>query len=276
MIGPMAVYDDARFLNVVVRMTAKNATVWAGETWQVGLRCAVKSSPGFGTSAGRVELPKFGVQDAAVSRTSGRFDIEQGFSGVSGLTWVLTDQDCDSVAEFTEDWLAAIKAHTSLYFVLDSIRLYPTGADGKTRTAPTVYKPKTTAGNPSGLKMLPADCALTVSWGSATRGPKGRGRIFLGAPTASEANEAGMLTTPARDAIAAASANWLDDLRSIGGLSNQASITPIIWHRPGDKSGQEDGTFGSVISAVRVNDHYDTQRRRDRQVAPAWKRVDLS
>jgi len=272
----MANYDDCRFLNLSVRMAAKQATVWAGETWQIGIRLAVKSSPVLDYDDGRVELPAFSVQDAAVSRQTTEFDIEQGFTGRGSLAWNITDADQDNIANVTQDWLASIAARTANYYVLDTIRLYPTGKDGKSRTAPSVYWPRTTAGNPSGLKMLPPDVALAVSWQTATRGPKGRGRVYLGAPSATDSDDGGRIAQAQAQAVASASADWLEAIRGIGGLTSQACFTPIIWHRVGDRAGVEDGTYGSVIRQVRVNNHYDTQRRRDRQVPPTWSTADLT
>ena len=149
------------------------------------------------------------------------------------------------------------------------------GADGKSKTAPTIYTPSGTGQDPTGTSQLPADCAIAISTQTATRGPKGRGRVFWGGPIVTALNNDGTITLATKQALADNTKTMFNAWRAIGSVGSTLHYSPIIWHRPGDVGGLEDGTFGSAVRGVRVDDHMDTQRRRDRQVTPNWYTVTL-
>lgn len=269
----MAIHSDCRHLYATMRLKGKSGTIWQNETWQIGHRLAVQPDLPMDPDSGRQSLPQFQVADAFVDRSDATWNIQQGFAGSLAGGSVVTDADQDAIAKGYFDFLTALKTNLYLGFALDSVRLYPVGADGKSRTAPSIYTPKVTTQNPTGVNGAPPDVAVAISYTTATRGVKGRGRVYLGG--LSVAAIAGSGTLAARDTICQQAAALLTAWRDIGGLPTQMTYTPVLWHRKGDKLGVEDGTYGSPIRLVRVNDHFDTQRRRDRQVDPVWSTVAL-
>lgn len=269
----MATHGDCRHLYATMRMKGKVGTVWQDETWQIGHRLAVVPDLPLDPDSGRQELPTFSVADAFVDRSTADWTIQQGFAGNLAGGSVVTDADQDEIAKGYLTFLTALKTYLYNGFTLESVRLYPVGTDGKSRTAPSIYTPKGTAQNPTGVNAAPPDVAVVVSYQTATRGVKGRGRIYLGGISVSAIGGTGLLAP--RDPIMTAAVALLTQWRSIGGLPTQMTYTPVLWHRQGDKLGVEDGRYGSPIRVVRVNDHFDTQRRRDRQVQPQWSSTAL-
>ena len=266
----MGEYRDVRHLYVTVRYAGKAANPYSDETWQTGWRLAASAQGPLDTDSGRVQLNTIEVQDAYVGRQSTNFDIDQGFSGITGSGAVITDADQDEIAEILLTWCEGVKIMTSNNYVLESIRIYPVGPDGKSRTAPSIYKPRVSTANPTGTSMLPADCAIAISTVTATRGVKGRGRQFLGAPAQATVDNTGLISLNTRQTMSNVTANVFTAWRSMAGVVGDYAFSPIVWHRQGDKQGLEDGTYGSPVRAVRVDDHMDTQRRRDRQVTHQW------
>lgn len=272
----MAEFQGVTHLYASVRYQGKSASIYGLESWQVGWRIAMNADNPLPVEAGRIELADWPVQDSFVARDNATFNIEQGFSGVTVSGVTITDADQDAIAQSIYEWCTAIKAFTSANYTVDTIRLYPVGADGKSKTAPSIYTPKVTTGNPTATTMLPPDVAIAISTVTATRGPKGRGRVFMGAPAVTTIDGQGSVTGSVRTSLANATADLFDSWRGRGNALGAMSFSPIVWHREGDKAGIEDGNHGSPIRAVRVDDRCDTQRRRDRQVANNWTVVPLA
>lgn len=266
----MAIFGGCNHVLMTMRLLGKSSTIYAQESWQVGWRLAFPEGGPLGKDSGRVELPVRSVQDAIVARQITEFNVDQGWSGVTEGGTTITDADQDTAALSTLNFLTAIKALTSVNYELESVRLYPVGANGRSLTAPSVYRPRITTQNPTSSTMLPPDVALAISTTTATRGVKGRGRVFIGAPGAGVIDGAGAVTSAARTTLVNAQVAQFNALRAMSTGAGDIAFTPIIWHRTGDKAGIEDGTYGSPIRAVRVDDRCDTQRRRDRQVAHNW------
>ena len=272
----MAEFQGVTHLYASVRYEGKGSSIYGLETWQVGWRIAMNADNPLPLEAGRIELADWPVQDSFVARDNTTFNIEQGFAGVTVSGVTLTDADQDAIAASIFDWCTAVKAWSSVNYTVETIRLYPVGADGKSKTAPSIYTPKVTTGNPTASTMLPPDVAIAISTVTATRGPKGRGRVFLGAPGTNTLDGPGTVASGTRTALANATRDLFDSWRARGNALGAMSFSPIVWHREGDKAGIEDGNHGSPIRAVRVDDRYDTQRRRDRQVVHNWTVVPLS
>ena len=271
----MGEYRDVKHLYVSVRYVGKPTTVYADETWQTGWRLAASAQSPLNTDSGRVLLNTIEVQDAYVSRTIADFDVEQGFSGITGSGSVITDADQDGIVNYLDVWAQAIKTYTSSNYTVESYRLYPIGPDGKSRTAPSIYRPTSTVANPTNNAMLPADCSIAISTQTATRGVKGRGRQFMGAPSTSTVDGAGLILEAVRLDLVQATQALMENWRAMSGGVGDYAFSPIVWHRRGDKLLVEDGNHGSVVRAVRVDNHMDTQRRRDRQVQHTWTTANL-
>lgn len=273
----MATSTDVNHLLCTVRLKGDAGTALALETWQVGVRFAMTGINALAKDAGRTLLATRSVSDAIVSRTITDYAVQQGFAGVSGpLGETITDADQDALVRGAHDFLVAISGYLFNGYDLESIRLYPCGADGRSRTAPSVYTPTTATMNPTVGQSLPADVAAAISTATATRGVKGRGRIFLGGLGQASMAATGTPTGPFRTAALNGLKAWMDSARALGDPTGRLAYSPIVWHRSGDLAGVETGEYGSPISAVRMDDRYDTQRRRDKRVSRTWQTASLA
>lgn len=274
----MTVYADCTSLYVTMKYTAKGTSPWAGEMWQTGFRILVRPTTPFDLGSGRVDPPTFGVQDAAVTRSITNWDIYQGFSGVADAGSVITDSDVDEILTAGWTFATALKIRLGAQYEFDSVKIYPMLAGGGTpfrpgvtATSPTICTPIGTGIDPSASTMLPPDIALALSLSTGTRGPSGRGRLFLGGISAGGIGADGLILSAAATPLADATATFFDDLRGInsGGIGADMRYTPVIYTRSPNKAGLLADT-ASVINSVRVSDETDTQRRRDRQRNDIW------
>lgn len=268
----MADYE-AFSLNLALRWTAKPASVWAGESWQTHLRLLVGGPNPYPLDSGRVEPDGFGVSDASTQRTVDVWAVSQGWVGNSGFGSVtVTDNDINSILSVTKTWLLATKAWLVSEYELESVRIYPMlkggGSPfrpGVSATAPIIAIPTGTTLDPASANAMPPDAALAISLGTGTRGPSGRGRMFLGGLTSQANSTTGLIVTAANTALGDATEAMLEGFRAIdsGGIG-PARFTPVIYTSRPNKNGSNADT-GSVINRVRIGDEWDTQRRRDRQ-----------
>lgn len=257
----MAEYTGALGVNAQIRFVGKAGSHAVGETWQTGLRIAWSDngSP-WATNTGRVDLEPKTVADAFVNRTTTEFAVSQGWAGV-GTIGVPTDADQDTIALAFHDWALASKGRFSNQYELGDVRLYPFQEDGTSLAAPSIYTPLATTADPSGTTSMPLDTAYAMSLGTAVRGPSGRGRMFLGGLAQLILATNGSPNVSVASQLREATVVLLESLR-FGGSFDSLSYAPVLHTR--------NTATGSVIRVVRTNNLFETQRRRDRQVAPVW------
>lgn len=267
----MAVIDTANHLYITCRFKGVDTITWKGETWQYGVRVRVGSNQ-VGLTDGVVDLPVFSTQDAAVQRNTADWSVDQGWSGVTVGSNAVTDGDTDALVDAIASPFLDSKSSLSVAFELDVVKVYAVheAPDGRWLSGvPNAYYPiAKQAGSVN--TSLPPDNALVVSFYTATRGVKGRGRVYMGSLPQSALDQYGRFGSQIQDKLGQGFADAFEDVRNIGGTLNM-KYSPIVWHRPGDKLGLEDGTRASVISRVEVNDIVDTQRRRDKQADVNWR-----
>lgn len=272
----MAVISGCSHLYVTCSFAATQSSGWVGETWQFGLRVAVSSSS-LSPSSGVVNLSPFSVQDASVTRTYSTYDVEQAWSGVTVGGNTITDADQDKIVDAITVPIRVYKDRFTTRYNLDHVKIYavrPGPANKWLSGAPNAYYPQgVVTGTNAGMEA--PDVACAVSLYTATRGVKGRGRVYLGGLGAGTVGSGGKFEHVARNELADAIATTIDNIRAIG-TPTSMHFSPIVWHRPGDKYGVEDGLRGSVISRVEANDIADTQRRRDHQGQPDWYQVQIT
>lgn len=262
----MATHSDCLGINAQIRYVGKAGTPSVGETWQTGIRIGWFSDGTLPSlSAGRETMRLTSVNDAAVARDTTNLNVEQGWAGVGG-TNTPTDGEQDDIAEAFYAWADACKARFGNQYVLGDIRLYPFLANGNSATVPSLYTPKTTGANPTSTSTMPLDVALTMSLVTTVRGPSGRGRMFLGGLTHTLLGDDGRVAATPAGTLRTATATLLNTLRNSG--IDQMGYTPVI-HTRGTNT-------GSVINAVRNNNVFETQRRRDAQTPKTWTVTDMS
>lgn len=247
---------EAYHIYATLRLAAVPSSPWTGEVAVCGWRFAVAGGTQHGLDEGDVALDMFHAQDAAVSRTVSWASVTQGWAGVSGDgTHEVTDGDKDGIAGFIAAYFNAEAGYIPNDYAVQDVRLYPIGADGKTATSPDIYTPSTTMqGTDSSTWPGPSN-ALVVSTNTATRGPKGRGRWYLG-PVSNINGADGLVPSSIRTAASGAAKTMFDDIRNIGSPAS-ARYAPIVFHRG--------TTHGSIINSVRVGDEIDQMQSRRRQ-----------
>lgn len=268
----MAIIPNCSHLYATAKWSGVPNGSWSGESWQIGIRLSV--SPTIpDTSSGVIDLGAFEVQDAAVTRTVTGWDVDAAWSGVSQGLNTITDSDQDDIVNALILPFSDHNTQFSSQYQLEVVKLYAVhkAADGRWLSgAPNAYF-RTSALIGSAAAMLPADSAAVMSFYSATRGVKGRGRVYLGGLAQAVLENDGRFKVDFQNALGQGFADMFSDIRAINDGGPGYRYAPMIWHRPGDKAGLEDGTRGSIISRVEVNDIVDTQRRRDRQAIPDWR-----
>lgn len=271
----MAVIDTCNHLYATVKFRGVSSGPWAGEMWQYGMRLGVHNTQK-SLDAGVVQLDNFSIQDAAVTRSNADWDIDQAWSGVTIGGAAVTDADQDEIVTALVDPFTPASANFSSYYELDVVKIYGVhlAPDGRWLSgAPNSWYPKVQIKGGSGT-MLPADSAAVASFYTATRGVKGRGRAYIGGLAVASIAGTGRFSSTFVDFLGTNFAQSIADIRSINSATPYR-YCPVIWHRPGDKAGLEDGSRASVIQRVEVNDIVDTQRRRDKQAEVNWSRFDI-
>lgn len=268
----MAVIPNCSHLYCTVKFKGLSTGAWAGEMWQYGVRLKVGATQ-VDLNDGVVDLGAFSVQDAAVQRTAGNYSVEQAWSGVTEGARTITDADQDAIVNALFQPMLDNLTNLSNQYEAEVVKIYAVhkAPDGRWLSgSPNAYY-RTAQTKGAATASLPPDSAAVVSFYSATRGVKGRGRVYVGGLGLPVLSTSGRFTSNWQDALGTKFATAFADIRGLNDLVNGYRYTPIIWHRPGDKAGIEDGTRGSVISRVEVNDVVDTQRRRDKQAQVNWE-----
>lgn len=269
----MATYTDCTSLQLAFRYVGTPGGVWAGEQWQTGLRLIVAPGPAHSPSAGRVDPTPFAVQDSTVQRTEGIWSISQGFSGVTQGGSVITDADINAILERVRVWADITRQYLANSFVFDAVRIYPMlpggGSPfkaGKSATAPIIADPTTTDLNPAAPNLMPPDVAMALSLQTGTRGPSGRGRMFMGSLDRSWCTTTGIVAAGPQLAVGNATLAFINGLRNInsGSPLPEMRFTPVVYTKVPMKNGGGADT-GNVVNLVRISDEFDTQRRRDHQ-----------
>lgn len=268
----MAVYNDCTSLYVTIKFIGKSTGSWVGEMWQTGIRLMVDVDGPGAPGAGRIDPSAFGVQDAGATRTTTNWSILQGWTGVSIGGNVITDDDINDILAAIREYVFQNVSYMSNEFVFDTVKIYPMLPGGgtpfkagKTATAPIIATQVGTAMNPSGTTTLPPDVSLAVSFGSATRGVSGRGRMFLGSLAVNNVAATGLVAATPKASWGNYGVAMINDFREINSADPTGmKFTPVIYTKVPNKVGQYADT-GSVINLVRISDEFDTQRRRDHQ-----------
>lgn len=279
----MPTYDACKSLYVTLKYPAKTTSVWTPELWQTGFHLLVDSSTSpKPLDSGRVTPSNFSVDDASVSRSAGGWDIDAGWVG-SGGVGTISDADVDAILALIRSWTVSMRPQLSNQYNLPQVRMYPMLAGtatpvkaGLSATAPVIAQATDSAMGPTGASALPPEVSMAVSLQTGTRGPSGRGRLFIGSLATTVAAATGLISS----AEATNFANWtktlLNGIRDInnGSLVDEAQFTPVIYTKVPNKSGQNQDT-GSVINSIRVSDEFDVQRRRQHQRPDTYVAVAL-
>lgn len=260
----MATHTGISHLYAVVRYKGKPTSQWQNETSQWGFRLGVT----FGDStppltAGDHEFTSGTVVDSAFSQDIPNQRREFGFSN-DGATDAYSLAFQGVVLNHLMTYVTALKPWLGGMYAFSDVRLYAVKGDGTSPCEPTILTPLSTTYDPapSPTDQLPPQTAVAVSFSSGVRSRRGRGRVFLGPMARGTQDTQGLVQPTARTPLLAAHKTLFDSLRGISADPGVATAVPIVWHKP--------GFTGAVISSVRIDDMFDTQRRREGQRIPVW------
>lgn len=277
----MATYTNVSHIYVTWRMMAKAGSPWLGETWQSGLRLYVGSLKPLDT--GRID-PVSNVascKDASLTRSITNWSIQQGWAGADVGGSIITDSDKDAIVGAVGTMLANRAPNLAAEYELESVRLYPIASPdtatvtyGNSCTAPDIYEPSVTTFDPAATTMQPPQEAYVTSLYSAVRGPSGRGRFYWGGIATNNMSHDGLIIAARGDDFRNAVVGLCNGIRAIDGGVGAYRYTPVIWSKGATSTGPANSF--SVISNVRTNDEFDTQRRREDQRDPVWTTTNLT
>lgn len=248
-----------------------SATNLSEEQWQIGIRfrTAATDANAFGN------LPTdTSYADESISRDETNWTIEGNYSTNLGLGSVFNSDDWlnDQCAPAFTTWLAATSAFPNKTQI-DSLVAYgmEDGSVAEVGAGPAKVELKFKAGHKpigsSSTSALPPQCSVVASWMTAVAGRHGKGRIYLPAPVTSQlTTDGGLLSSVPQGAIATSTAALIGDLNYeniVGAVYAKAIVTGAPWVRY------------NLISACRVGQVIDTQRRRRNQLTESYVSVDV-
>lgn len=246
---------------------AVSAGALAAETWQFG--CRFVALTGDIDPIGQLPLDTEVYPRALpINRNytdwtiTGNWVLEMGVNDLDPGDW-LNDQ----LAPATKTLLNATGLMRQDAYVRE-IKVYPIDQTGHVAPAvpyvtgtPCVLTTKTATAirGQATTAMFPPQVSLVASLRTAQVGPGGRGRIYLPALAASNGTTVGLLDPTRQSAIANLVASWLANCRL--DLADKAYPAVI----PQAQSAPE---VYALIDTVRVDNVFDTQRRRRRSIVP--------
>lgn len=246
-------------------------TLLATEQWQIGIRFRVAATDAnaFGN------LPTdTSYADESISRDETNWTIEGNYSANLGLGSVFNADDWlnDQVAPAFTTWLPATNFFPNKTQI-DSLVAYgmEDGSVAEVGAGPAKVELKFKAGHKpigaSSTTALPPQCSVVASWMTAVAGRHGKGRIYLPAPTtAVVAGGGGLMSSTVQTGIATSTATLVGDLNYeniVGAVYAKAIVAGAPWVRY------------NLISAVRVGQVIDTQRRRRNQLVETYVSADV-
>jgi hypothetical protein len=245
-------------LYLTARLLGNSGTTWEGEQVVFGQRIGVRTTAAqTSLSEGVRDLDPFLVNDASVTRSLTNWTVTQNWAGdAADASANVSDSDQDSILDAFWTFLNDVKTYLGGGYSLEACRLYAIlTSTHNSATAPNEYVPTATYSVTSSI--LGPDVALCLSTETQTRGPRGRGRMYLGPMAASGSSTTGLVPSATRTAVATAGKDFFDAVRDAGDTVDGPRYYPMVWHR---------GTStASVINGVRVGDEWDHQSRRRRQ-----------
>lgn len=144
------------------------------------------------------------------------------------------------------------------------VKLALIGDDGKYLADPWLSAPLASTKRGTGTLLYPPQMAAAISLTTERRGPSGKGRFYVPAPSVACTN--GRMSSTARLALAEAGAAFLRNLAQWPGVEPANSAVPVVASSKG---------YLSTVTGVRVGDRFDVIRSRAGQIAEEYVSVAL-
>ena len=268
---------------------------WVGETGNFNLNFSVNGGGGInnvnrpGLNDGQITLNTFDVHTSATTRSL----TVDTMAGSVQENWVGDDNPVEEKVTSNDiDFLLGQGAHiwgqlgnvAPDSWKLGDVRLYACGPDPDDSAkhpsvaplGPNIWTPTLTWAGGSTSAELSPEVALCVSFYSAVRAKKGRGRIYLGPLTVDAFAIDGLTSSVWKNNVPSAVAATFQNVRARGTPGSSACYCPIIFNTHGFKGGPPHGTQGVIINKIRTGDEMDHQERRTKKRAETFAEIALT
>lgn len=221
-----------------------NSGAWNGELATVGFSGVARDTGAFGIDVINEGLIEFAAVPSGASGSTTHLTVSYGSEGVGG--W--TEANQDSIMEAMWTFLNALKGYQSSDFSWKQIRLSAITSGGAVVNGATVGTITTPLVGPA-VMSAPPQLAVASSHVTGGRGPRNRGRNYIPIHAYSGASTTdGLVATGVKTAVNNAAKAFIDTVNAITGV--RCGVVSALHQTYSD------------ITAVRVGDEFDTQRRR--------------
>lgn len=270
---------EQHFLLTAGGSYASDNTALAGEVWQTGTRLLVV--PGGAPDAIGALAASWDIVPDSIDRDETECTITGNWRAEGGVSDFSPDDYLYDIAmPAWATFFFASKAFMSSNCRLEWLKLYPiAGPDGHTIPAPPqiqgtpcLLEWKTPITGSNGGVMLPPQCSPVISTRTGKIGRRGRGRMFLPAPTNSiivTGATNGTIGPSQRSDLAGVAADLVEGLVYNGPNPLYGPhVAAIVTGKP--------YTDYAMITSVRVGNVIDTQQRRRRQIDEIYTSAPVS
>lgn len=217
---------------------------WNGEIATIGFSGIARDTGSFATDAINESLPEFAAVPSGAQDTTTHLTVYYGSEGVGG--W--TEANQNSILEAMWTFLQVVKAYQATGFYWQEIRLSAIQSDGKVVNGATVGEITTPFAGAAAM-TTPPQLAVASSHVTGGRGPKNRGRNYVPIHAYSgNTTTDGLIATSVKTALNNGSKAFIDTCNAISGI--RCAVVSGLHQTYSD------------ITAVRVGDEFDSQRRR--------------
>lgn len=221
-----------------------NSGAWNGELATMSFSGLARDTGSFGTGDINQALVEFAAVPSGSSDTTAHLTVSYGSEGVGGWTQANQNGILEAMWEFLDD----LKAYQASTFTWKEIRLSAITSAGAVVNGATVgLLTSPLAG--TGTMNAPPQLAVASSHVTGGRGPRNRGRNYIPIHTyTSNTTTDGLIATAVKTASNNAAKAFIDTVNAISGI--RCAVVSGVHQTYSD------------ITAVRVGDEFDTQRRR--------------
>jgi len=221
-----------------------NSGAWTGELATMSFSGACRDTGAFGTDDINQALVEFDAVPTGTSSTTTHLTVSFGSEGIGGWNNANQEGILEAMYEFLDD----LKAYQATTFTWKEIRLSAITSAGQVVNGATVGAINTPIAGTATMNA-PPQLAVASSHQTGGRGPRNRGRNYVPIHTyTGNTGGDGLVGTGVKTAVNNAAKAFIDTVNAISGIR-----TAVV-------SGTHQ-TY-SDITAVRIGDEFDTQRRR--------------
>lgn len=221
-----------------------NSGAWNGELATVSFSGVCRDTGAFGTDVINQALPEFDAVPTGTSSTTAHLTVSFGSEGIGG--WNNSNQE--GILEAMYKFLDDLKGYQTGPFTWKEIRLSAITSAGQVVNGATVGAINTPIAGTISMNA-PPQLAVASSHVTGGRGPRNRGRNYIPIHTyTANTTTDGLVAPSVKTAVNNAAKAFIDTVNAISGI--RTAVVSATHQSYSD------------ITAVRIGDEFDTQRRR--------------